>query len=276
MSYLSLSTWSLHRNLGPLRWTQWDAEARKHVFVETPQPELMKLVDLPVFLAKEGFGALEIGHFHFPSTDDAYLAELKDAFKRAGISFDTILLDYGDISSSDETRRQADLAYIREWIDVAAKAGAKNIRVVAGESEPSDEAALARAIDALLELHEYGQSTNVRVITENFKPLTSKAVNCLAIVNAFDGKLNLIDDFGNFKGESKYEELAAIMPYAVSIHAKAHYDENGMPDLEEYTRCLDLLKQGNYAGAVSLIYDGPGDMWEGINRVRRIVEPYLQ
>lgn len=275
MSYLSLSTWSLHRNLGPLRWTQWDADARKHVFVETPQPELMKLLDLPAHMAKEGFGALEIGHFHFPSTDDAYLAELRASFERAGLSFDTILLDYGDISSPDEFRRQADIAYIREWIDVAAKAGAKNIRVVAGESDPEDETALARAIEALKELHAYGQSSNVRVITENFKPLTSIARNCLSFADAFDGKLNLIDDFGNFKGETKYEQLAAILPYAVSAHAKAQYDENGYPDVEEYTRCLNVLRDGGYDGAISLIYDGPGDMWEGIDRIRAIVEPYL-
>lgn len=275
MSYLSLSTWSLHRNLGPLRWTQWDADTRKHTFVEAPQPELMKLVDLPAYMAKEGYGALEIGHFHFPSTDDAYLAELRGAFERAGLAFDTILLDYGDISTADDVRRQADIAYIREWIDVAAKAGAKNIRVVAGESEPADEAALARSIEALKDLHAYGQGANVRVITENFKPLTSTSANCLAIIEAFDGKLNVVDDFGNFKGETKYEQLAAILPYAVSIHAKAQYDENGLPDIEEYVRCLSILKESGYNGAISLIYDGPGDMWEGINRVRRIVEPYL-
>ncbi|QHW32928.1 TIM barrel protein [Paenibacillus rhizovicinus] len=275
MSYLSLSTWSLHRNLGPLRWTQWDADTRTHVSVETPQPELMKLVDLPAFLAKEGFGALEIGHFHFPSTDDSYLAELRGAFEQAGISFDTVLLDYGDLSTADEVRRQADIGYIRQWIDIAQKAGAKNIRVVAGESEPTDEAALARSIAGLKELHAYGQSRSVRVITENFKPLTSTAANCLAIIEAFDGKLNIVDDFGNFKGETKYEQLAAILPYAVSIHAKAQYDENGIADAEEYTRCLELLKEGSYNGAISLIYDGPGDMWEGINRVRRIVEAYL-
>ncbi|SFJ41600.1 Sugar phosphate isomerase/epimerase [Paenibacillus sp. UNC496MF] len=275
MSYLSLSTWSLHRNLGPLRWTQWDAEAGKHMFVENPQPELMKLVDLPAHLAKEGFGAVEIGHFHFPSTDDGYLAELRAAVERAGISLDTILLDYGDVSSADEVRRQADVAYAREWIDVAAKAGAKNIRVVAGESEPGDKAALARSIASLKELHAYGQSRNVRVITENFKPLASTSDNVLAIIGAFEGGLNVIDDFGNFKGETKYEQLAAILPHAVSIHAKAHYDENGLPDTEEYVRCLELLKTGGYDGAVSLIYDGPGDMWEGLSRIRRIVEPYL-
>ena len=250
MSYLSLSTWSLHRNLGPLRWTQWDADARKHVFVEAPQPELMNLLDLPAYMAGQGFGALEIGHFHFPSTDDGYLAKLRGAFASAGLSFDTVLLDYGDISTADDVRRQADIAYIREWIDIAAKAGAKNIRVVAGESEPSDEAALARSVEALKELHAYGQSSNVRVITENFKPLTSTSANVLAIIEAFDGKLNVVDDFGNFKGETKYEQLAAVLPYAVSVHAKAHYDENGMPDTEEYVRCLDLLREARYDGAI--------------------------
>ena len=85
----------------------------------------------------------------------------------------------------------------------------------------------------------------------------------------------MITDFGNFKGSAKYEELATILPYSKSIHAKAHFDADGIPDEEEFRKCLELLPQANYDGPISLIYDGPGDMWEGIDRVRKIVEDYL-
>ncbi len=50
---------------------------------------------------------------------------------------------------------------------------------------------------------------------------------------------------------------------------------DGIPDKEEFRRCLDLLKQANYNGPIVIIYDGPGDMWEGIERVKKIVEAYL-
>ncbi|TXK84179.1 sugar phosphate isomerase/epimerase [Paenibacillus sp. N3.4] len=275
MSYLSLSTWSLHRNLGPLHWHHWDSEARTIISTEAAQPQTIHLLDLPHRLAEEGFSALEIGHFHFPSTEPDYLKELKHAFLQSGIVFDTLLLDYGDISSADEDRRAADIRFIQHWIDVAARSGAKRIRVIAGDSEPTDEMALARSIEALRELHAYGCERDVQVITENFKKLTSTADNCLAIMKALDGNMQLIADFGNFHGAGKYDELSAILPYAVSAHAKAHYDDQGFPDVSEYKQCLDRLTEANYQGAISLIYDGAGDMWEGINRIRNIVQPYL-
>src|SRR5690625_6923520 len=77
MSYLSISTWSLHRKLGPLRWHIWD-EAEKKIRVDIEnQPEHIELEALPTILADKGFKAVEICHFHFPSTDPAYLQDLR-------------------------------------------------------------------------------------------------------------------------------------------------------------------------------------------------------
>ncbi|AFC33248.1 xylose isomerase domain-containing protein [Paenibacillus mucilaginosus 3016] len=275
MSYLSVSTWSLHRLLGPLRWTQWDAETGTHVTLEQEQPEVLSLLELPREAAGRGYAALEVCHFHFPATDPAYLGRLREAFAAAGISFDTLLLDYGDLTSGDERRRAADVEFIRRWIGYASLAGAKQIRVVAGEAQPDDEEALRLSAGTLASLAAYASEHGVRVVTENFKPLTSTADSCLKLRSLAGEQVGFITDFGNFKSPAKYEELAAAIPGSVSVHAKANYDENGFPDEEEYLRCLEQVRAAGYNGAVVLIYDGPGDMWEGLERIRKIVEPYL-
>src|SRR5665647_3769245 len=112
MRYLSLSTWSLHRNLGPLHWTKWDEDNQKQITVIDPQPELTTLLELPAILAEKGFKAIEIGHFHILDTSEAYLHQLRNAVFQAGIKFYTLLLDYGDISSGDPTRRTADIKWL--------------------------------------------------------------------------------------------------------------------------------------------------------------------
>ena len=122
---------------------------------------------------------------------------------------------------------------------------------------------------------EYASSRGVRIVTENFRPLTSTAANCIQILRNGKEKIGMIADFGNFSANTKYEELAMILPYSESVHAKPNYDSNGIPDEDEFRKCLDLLAGANYSGPITLIYDGPGDMWEGINRVREIVESYL-
>jgi len=275
MPYLSLTTWSLHRNLGPLRWTRWDAQNQCHIIEEQEQPETITLLELPKALADKGFRSLEVCHFHFPSTEHDYLSRLKQSFQDAGMTFYTLLVDYGDISSNDSVRRNADLQFIKSWIDIAAQAGAERVRVVAGESSPNDQEALERSAAALQELSHYAKQKGVRVVTENFLALSSTPENCLYLLRESQEQIGLTADFGNFKQPGKYEALAAVLPYAESVHAKAAHNEEGEIDAEEFRNCLDLAAQAGYEGPLTLVYDGPGDLWEGIQRTREVVEPYV-
>jgi sugar phosphate isomerase/epimerase len=275
MSYLSVSTWSLHRILGPLRWTTWDSEAGKHRTNTQEQPQLLTLLELPGEASGRGYQAVEICHFHFPSTESAYLEQLRKAFADAGVSLDTLLLDYGDLTSTDEVRIKEDTKLYKEWIDVASLCGAKQIRLIAGEAEPTDENAIRQSAAALQTLAEYGATRNVRIITENFKALTSTGSSCLKLLELTQGSVAMITDFGNFAGSAKYDELGMITPHSVSVHAKAAYDESGFPDEQEFVRCLDTVKAASFNGAFVLIYDGPGDMWEGLERIKGIVSPYI-
>ncbi|WP_042169247.1 sugar phosphate isomerase/epimerase family protein [Paenibacillus gorillae] len=275
MSYLSMNTWSLHRHLGPLRWTYWDAAAQTHGIHIDPQPELTTLLELPGMLAEKGFGAVDICHFNFPRTDAGYLLQLRQAFEQSKIAFHTLLLDYGDISSADEVRSSADMKLAKEWIDIASQAGAERIRIVAGESPSTDAAALERAGKKLLELAAYAKERNVRVITENFKPLTLTAANCLALADKGAGEIGMIGDFGNFERSIRHEELAALLPICENVHAKPEFNADGIPEEVEFGRNLRILADIQYKGPIALVYDGPGDMWEGVQRVRAVVERCL-
>ncbi|MGO4275461.1 sugar phosphate isomerase/epimerase family protein, partial [Paenibacillus sp. TAF58] len=274
MPFLSLTSWSLHRNLGPLRWTRWDENTRTQITNTEDQPEIISLLELPAVLAKKGFRSLEVCHFHFPDISESYLLRLKQAFKEADLQLYTLLIEYGDISSSDEMRRQSDIAWIKGWIDIAARSGAERVRVIAGDAEPTDQEALQRSVNALRDLSSYAAVQGVRVVTENFHSLTSIADNCLALMEGCGELLGLTSDFGNFKGIEKYSELAKTIPHSESIHAKAQTNADGYPDEAEFIRCMEVAKQAEYEGPLTLVYDGSGDMWEGIERVRRLAAPY--
>lgn len=275
MLELSLNSWSLHRHLGPQRFTYWNEDTQQHAVHVDPQPELTTLLELPAALAAGGFRAVEICHFHFPSTEGSYLDALRVACRNADIRFHTLLLDYGDIASADECRKAADLQLAREWIDTAARAGAERIRIVAGEAPPHDREALARSIDGLLSLAAYGEKAGVRVLTENFRPLASTADNCVRIVEAGQGAIGLTADFGNLARAVRFEALSELLPHCESVHAKPDLDKQGLPDEDEFRRNLGLLRTCGYEGPITLVYDGPGDMWAGIERVRTIAQHFL-
>ncbi|WP_246021899.1 sugar phosphate isomerase/epimerase family protein [Paenibacillus zeisoli] len=251
--------------------TIWDAVNETQQMDIQDQPQILTLLELPAEAARRGYQAVEICHFHFLAVDPVYLNQLKEAFQAAGVQFDTLLLDYGDITTVDPVRRESDIGYIRSWIKIASLSGAKKIRVIAGEADSSDEEAIQRSAEVLSELAEYAKSYAVEVITENFKALTSRASTCLQILERTGQGMKMITDFGNFKGSLKYAEIADTIPHSVSVHAKARYDENGVPDEDEFRRCLTAVKDQGYEGSYVLIYDGPGDMWEGLDRIKRIV-----
>lgn len=261
--------------LGALRWTRWNPDSQSHYIQTENQPELLALPDLPAEAARRGYRAIEVCHFHFASVEPDDLELLRSACRTAGISLDTLLLDYGDLTTDDPVRAEADKALMRNWIDVASACGAKRIRLVAGEAPPWDDAAIERAANSLLELSHYAEIRNVRVVTENFKPLTSTGTSSKKLLDRTGDRVGFITDFGNFAGPGKYEEIALTAPRSSSVHVKPVYDSEGLPDERELKRCLDAVQAAGYDGSYVLIYDGPGDMWEGLERVKRLVEPYL-
>lgn len=105
--------------------------------------------------------------------------------------------------------------------------------------------------------------------------MTSTADNCLALLDDCGNQLGLTTDFGNFKGPTKLQELSRTIARSESIHAKAQQDEQGNLDDAEFISCMELVKEHRYEGPITIVYDGPGDMWDGINRVRKLVTPYL-
>ncbi|WP_078394366.1 sugar phosphate isomerase/epimerase family protein [Shouchella patagoniensis] len=273
MSYLSLTTWSLHRLLGPLHWTNWDEQAKEQVTKVDAQPQVHSLLELPRILSAKGYQAMEVIHPHFPSTDEAYLKQLRKACEEAGIRFYSLLIDYGDITSADPVRRNKDMNFIKRWIDIAQSAGAEYVRVIGGESEHSNKEALALAAKQLNELNAYANAKGVKVMTENFRSLTSTAENCLYLLNFTE--IGLTSDFGNFSGPEKRASLHSTIPKSQSIHAKAQVRADGEIDETEFESCMDIVKEAKYEGPITIVYDGPKDMWQGIEDVRRIVERYI-
>lgn len=269
MPELAVSSWSLHRELGPM---YWDPNAPDMTYGEGR----LTLLDTPATVAEMGVPNLEVCHFHFPRTDSEYLAKLRTRLDGAGVRFLTLLIDTGDITASDSDVRQQDLERIRYWIEVAARAGAAQVRVIAGDAEPdSDGEAIRRSIAGLSELAAYADSLGVRVITENWHQLAMRPEHLLTVLDELDGTVGLCADFGNYKGPTKYDDLRAILPRANTVHAKADFPEPGMLDRDDFGRCLELSRAAGFDGQYVLIFDSPGEEIPSLRQIAAEVTPYL-
>ena len=277
MPTIAVSSWSVRHALGPMYPGLALVPGERHADDRFGAGSLA-LLDLPDAARAAGIDQLDICHFHFPRTDADYLGEFSNRMAAAGVHLLTLLIDEGDISAADPAARERDVARIRQWIDIAARLGARYVRVVAGEqaAEPGDDA-VRRSAEGLSALALYARACSVGVLTENWRTLAMSPDSLLAVLDATAGAVGLVADFGNYKGESKYGALQAIMPRATTIHAHATaaWMQEGA-DGGDLRRCLDLAKAAGFAGAYVLIFDGDpaGDEWPGIMRMATIVREY--
>ena len=131
MPTIGISTWSVRRLMGPM-YPGLDLAPEARVADDRFGPGEVALLDLPNAMRERGFADLDICHFHLPRTDDAYLDELRGRLDAAEVRVFTFLVDDGDLSAADDAARERDVAATKAWIDVAARLGARYVRVAAG------------------------------------------------------------------------------------------------------------------------------------------------
>ena len=268
---LSVSTWSLHRQLGKPGFT--GPAHGMQIPAETHNKGPISLLELPARIAEFGIHTLEICHFHLPSVEKTYLTELRAALADADVELFSLLIDDGDITHPTDAAR--DIAWIEKWIDIAGELGAKCARVIGGKADPSAET-VAQSRAVLAQLTERADTAGIRLMSENWFSIFSTPENVNTILDGLDGKVGLCLDFGNWRGDRKYKDLTAIASWAESCHTKAHFAAPREMDKEDYVQCLDLAQEAGFAGPHTLIYDGPGDdEWEGLALEREVVNPYL-
>ena len=129
---VSVSTWSLHPLLGTCApGRPGDPDAR----MMGDNPGTLDLLDVPAALKEHGVETMELCHFHVPTRDPAYLAELRARREAAGVELWSLLIDDGDINDPEQGDR--DRAWTLGWIDTAAALGARCVRVIGGKQEPT-------------------------------------------------------------------------------------------------------------------------------------------
>jgi len=247
---LCLSTWSL----------------RDHVGKDFPFHEFPR-----VALDRFGIPAVELCQMHFPPPDSGRLDRLRAVVEATGLRIVNIPVDVGNISRRDERGRAHDVGLIKSWIDVASYLGAPTVRVNVGHQEgPLD---LSITIASYTELADYGEAKGVKIGLENHGGISADPRNVVEIVEAVgQRRFGTLPDFGNFSPEARYAGLAALVPYALVIHAKT-YDldaEGNVPEFD-FARCLRIVREAGYDGYLSIEFEGQGDQYEGVRRTIELI-----
>jgi sugar phosphate isomerase/epimerase len=226
-----------------------------------------------------GLDAVELtGYFMpYPLTDEA-IHKLRHRAHLHGldISGGAIGNNFTHEPGSREGRGQ--MQHVRRWIDHYSTMGAPVIRVFGGKPVKgvSEEQAVENIIANLGLACDYAGEKGIILGLENHDFLTD-VDRLLPIVEAVDSPWFGINfDSGNIAPTADpYAKLARIAPYSVNAQIKVEIPVDGDRQPADLDRIIDILKQANYKGYVTLEYEGGEDPYKAIpeylSRLRKLI-----
>jgi len=234
----------------------------------------LDMLTVPAFYKEQGIPGISYNDMFFKTVDDAFIDEVKAAVKKAGRVVTCYVIE-GNLATADESRRAAQVEADKKKMR-AAPVVRINVGATGSESTDSTE-----GVDRVFkifneELVPLAKELNIRISMENHGGVSKTAANIVKIIQATDPKwVGALVDFGNFPSEHKYEEVAAVAPYAFVTHVKVNvFDEKGEAKEYDFPRVLGMLKKNHYKGPISIEYEGKGDPIEGVQKTKALILKY--
>ena len=243
-------------------------------FMDRPGHPGIKLTDFAAMVVdKFGIHNIEPLSEHFPSTEPAYLDELRSAVERAHSHIVNIPASvHASLYDPDDAKREHAIAGSKKWVDVAVAIGSPSIRVhIQGARSAAPD--VGRASESLKQVAEYGAAKNIMVNLENDDLLTEDAFFLVKVIEAVNSPwLRGLPDFGNsmLKGDEdfNYKAVEAMFRHAYNIsHAKDSEVENGKVFRVDMAKTFAIAKSAGYRGYFSMEWEGQGGPYEGTQKL---------
>lgn len=223
------------------------------------QPNL-SLFDVLEFCARHDFEAIDPTGYYFPGypavPSDSYLNDFKRRAFQLGLDISGTGIR-NDFAQLDATKRAADVALAKAWIEVAAKIGAPVIRVFAGlvpkgYENKWDEVA-KWMVESLRECVEHGKKFGVLVGVQNHGDMLKTADEVISVVNQVNSDwFGVIVDTGNMATPDPYADIARVVPHAVNWQVKESPISNNSPVRTDLPRLIRVIKAGGYRGYIPI------------------------
>ena len=237
----------------------------------------MDLFQFIEFCADQGCAGTELtSYFVQPEVTRKYLTALRRlAFLRGVEISGTAVVN--NFSLPPGEARQAQLDYVKEWIEHAAILGAPHIRVFAGrEAKGVDRAQADRwAIECLRECCDHAAKHGIFLGIENHDSI-GDAKSLLNFLKAVDHPwfgVNL--DSGKFRTADPYVDFAASAPFAVNVQLKTELRVAGKKAPADLPRLMGILKKARHQGYVAVEFEAAEDPYEAVPPLLKKLKPLL-
>lgn len=218
--------------------------------------QVYSLFNLLDWCKSQNIKALDPTGYFFPTYPEVPSDEYIDKFKTRADELGIAISGTGirnNFASPDPAIRAEGVELAKKWIVVASKLGAPVLRVFAGAiPEGYEDNWMVPAgwmIECYKELVPYAEQYGVKIGIQNHGEMLRTAEQCLYVLKAVDSdRAGIIIDTGNFLTDDPYEDIAALVPYAVNWQVKEFTDGYGGNTRIDYKRFIKIIKDGGYRG----------------------------
>lgn len=227
--------------------------------------------------------------------DKKYLSEMLNISNDNGIVNNLIMIDSeGNLGDTNKRKRNKAINNHKKWVEAAKFLGCSHVRVNAA-GDGSEQEVSKNASESLAALGEFSVDYDINVIVENHGGYSSDAKWLVEVIkNAGSKNVGTLPDFGNFCIRSTPKDLSdwgattsgcaveydrylgveELLPYAMSVSAKSNdFDSDGNCIETDFSRMLDIIKNSDYKGYISIEYEGSNyTEEEGIRLTKSLLE----
>ena len=227
------------------------------------------------FCANTGFDAIDLTGYYFPGypavPSDEYIFHLKRKAHTLGLAISGTGIR-NEFAEPDKTKRNEEIAFVKKWIDVAAKLGAPVIRIFSGKSQP-DHYTRAEVeswiVEAIQQCVAYGKEKGVIIAMQNHNDFIKTAEQAQSILQKVNSEwFGLVLDTGSFVSLPPYDEINKMTGYAVNWQIKEKLNYNGIITDMDLERLFKIVYASTYRGYLPIETLTPGDPFS-------IVPPFL-
>jgi len=225
------------------------------------------------FCAGLGFAAVDPTGYYFkgypaPAADEEIYRVKHRAF-RSGLDISGTGVR-NNFVLADRAAREAEVAHVTRWIDVAAKLGAPVLRVFSGLEVPQGHpAAEARdwVVACLTTVTERAAARGVMIVLQNHHDFVKTADEVLEIRRRVPSEwFGLNVDVGSLRMGDPYADIARLAPYAYTWQLKERLYRGNVEEATDVGAVLRIMRETGYRGYVPIETLGAGDAREKVRR----------
>jgi sugar phosphate isomerase/epimerase len=226
----------------------------------------MTISDMLDFCAATGFEGVDITGYYFKGypqvPPDEYLFEIKRKAFRLGLEISGTGVR-NDFTIADKTRREQEVALVKNWIEVAAKIGAPVIRIFAGNQKNegyTKDQITEWMLEDIRTCVEYGKVHGVIIGLQNHNDFIQTADQVIRMIEAINSEwLGLILDTGSYRVLDPYAEITKSIKYTVNWQIKEKIFINGEEKDTDLDKLISIIKSSGYKGYLPIETLGEGD-----------------